>query len=161
MGFHDTNVFFSYAHEDDEYRIQLQEHLKLFERMGVISCWHDRGIIAGEEWEDSISSNLKAADIILALVSSAFLASEYCYGRELKRALSQHASGQSRLIPIIIRPVVWSDSALGKLQALPDNAKPVSTWSDRDAAWANVVRGIKRAVDTIKTQKQDFLRYIP
>ncbi len=79
--------------------------------MGVICCWHEREIIAGEDWEDSISANLKDADIILALVSSAFLASEYCYARELERALIQHASGQSRLIPIIIRPVEWSDSA--------------------------------------------------
>jgi len=33
------------------------------------------------------------------------MASEYCYGREMKVALERHEKGEARVIPILIHPV--------------------------------------------------------
>ena len=72
-----------------------------------------------------IVAHLDAADVILLLVSPDFMASDYCYGVELKRALERHKRGQVRVIPIILRPVYWQ-GILGMLQALPKDGKPVA-----------------------------------
>jgi hypothetical protein len=95
-------VFFSYAHEDEELRNELAKHLKLLERQKVIKGWHDRQITAGEEWKNSIDDHLEAADIILLLISSDFMASDYCYDVELARAMERHALKEARVIPVIL-----------------------------------------------------------
>ena len=117
---------------------------------GLIHAWHDREIGAGQEWEGSIDENLEAANVILLLVSSSFLASPYCRDTEMKRALERHEAGEARVIPIIVRPVDWAGASFGKLQALPKNAEPVTSWSNRDEAWVDVARGIRKAVEELR-----------
>jgi tetratricopeptide (TPR) repeat protein len=139
-------VFVSYAHDDERLRKALDRHLSLLKRDGTISVWHDRDIDAGDDWQSEISRHLEAAQLILALVSPSFLASDYCYEIEMQRALERHRVGEARVIPIVLRPVDWQRSPLGKLQALPARAKPVASWKDRDAAFADVAAGIRAAV---------------
>jgi len=81
------------------------------------------------------------------MVSPDFLASDYCYDVEMKRALERHERGEARVIPVILRPVHWQEAPLGYLQALPNNAKPVTVWSDREEAWRGVVEALSHAVD--------------
>jgi internalin A len=146
-------LFCSYCHKDETLRRQLEIHLSLLHRHGVIASWHDRQIGAGQEWKEQISSNLERADIILLLVSADFMASDYCYDIEMRRALERHEEGTARVIPVIVRDVDWSVAPFSKLQALPRNGKAVRRWSDRDAAWRNVVEGIKTAaVELRKTR---------
>ncbi len=142
-------VFFSYAHKDEELRDELANHLKLLERQGVISAWHDRQITAGTNWEGQIDEHLESAKIILLLVSADFLASDYCYDVELKRAMERHEAKEARVIPIILREVDWQGASFGKLQALPKNAEPVTNWPNRDRAFADIARGIRRAVEEL------------
>jgi hypothetical protein len=138
-------LFCSFSHKDEDLRSQLEVHLKLLQRKGVIASWHDRLIGAGQEWREQISKNLERADLILLLVSADFIASDYCYDIEMTRALERHEVGEALVIPVIVRDVDWSDAPFGKLQALPKNARAVRRWSDRDAAWRSVVEGIKAA----------------
>lgn len=86
-----VRVAFSYSHKDEELRDQLETHLKLFLRQGVISTWHDRKILGGENWVGVIDDNFRRADLILLLVSADFLASDYCYETEMKLALVREA----------------------------------------------------------------------
>ncbi|MFI0404216.1 MAG: toll/interleukin-1 receptor domain-containing protein [Cyanobium sp.] len=127
-------LFISYSHKDESLRLSLGDHLAALKREGVIETWHDRLISAGQEWIDEIRAELEAADIILCLVSAGFLASPYCQDKELKRALERHEAGEALVIPVILKPSDWSSSALGRLQALPANAKPVTKWNNRDEA---------------------------
>src|SRR5438874_2288017 len=93
-------IFYSYAHEDESLQKQLERHLSLLRRQGLISGWHDRQIVAGTEWAQEIDARLETASIILLLISSDFLASDYCYGIEMQRALERHQRGEARVIPI-------------------------------------------------------------
>src|ERR1035438_3180770 len=97
-------VFISYAHEDDELREEFVKHLRQLKRDGLIQDWHDREITAGSEWAGQIDEHLNAADIVVLLVSPDFVASEYCYDIEMKRALERHAAGEARVVPVILRP---------------------------------------------------------
>ena len=72
------DVFISYAHEDESLRAELAQHLALLKREGEIRPWHDREIAAGDEWRGQIDDRLEAADLILLLVSSSFLAGSIC-----------------------------------------------------------------------------------
>lgn len=143
-------LFYSYSHRDETLRNELENHLKLLQRQGVIESWHDRDIEAGDEWKLRISDALERADIVLLLVSSDFLASDYCYELEMKRALERHDTGQARVIPIILRDVNWTKAPFGKLQALPKDALPVTRWPDKDSAWRDVSEGIERVVGTMR-----------
>ncbi len=141
-----AEVFFSYAHEDELWKMELEKHLSLLQRQGLITAWHDRKIIAGAEWAHEIDTHLKTASLILLLVSADFLASNYCWGVELKEAMQRHQAGQACVIPILVRPVDWKESPLGQLQALPRDNKAISSWSNRDEALTGVVDGIRQAL---------------
>jgi len=131
-------------------REELDIHLTLLRRRGLISAWSDREILPGENWGEKIDDNLEAAHIILLLVSRHFLASDYCYDIEMKRALERHAAGEAWVIPIIVRVANWRETRLAKLQALPKDGKPVRKWRDKDVAWASVEEGIERVVKEIR-----------
>src|SRR5438105_5623356 len=139
-------IFISYSHKDQGLRDQLETHLSLLKRQGLISSWHDRKIGAGVEWAGQIDTHLHTAQIILLLVSPDFMASDYCYDIEMTRALARHDAGEARVIPIILRPVDWRSAPFSKLQALPQDAKPITSWQDRDEAFLDVARGIRNLV---------------
>jgi len=144
-----VNVFFSYSHKDEEQRQELLAHLSGLKRGGLIREWHDRKILAGEEWKGEIDKNLEGADLILLLVSAYFIASDYCYEKEMKRALERRAAGEAWVVPIIVRDCEWHTTPIGALQALPTEGKPVLEWPSKDAAWADVARGIRKVVESL------------
>jgi hypothetical protein len=141
-----AKLFISYSHRDERYREQLVSHLAGLRRQGVIADWHDRKIVPGEQWRDAIDQELDDADCVLLLVSSDFLASDYCYSIEMQRTLGKHRQGRVLVIPVIVRPADWQHTPLGELEALPKDAKPVVEWARRDRAWLNVIEGIRRAL---------------
>jgi formylglycine-generating enzyme required for sulfatase activity len=74
------------------------------------------------------------------------LASDYCYSFELKRALKRHASQEACVIPVILRSCDWKNTSFGRLQVLPTNGKPIESWDNRDEAFTDVVRGLRRVL---------------
>jgi hypothetical protein len=145
-------VFFSYTHADEALRDKLATHLRLLERQGIIAGWHDRRIASGQEWAGAIDTNLQTAHIILLLVSADFLASDYCYDREMQQAMARHAAGDARVIPIILRPADWQSAPFGALQALPKDGRPVTEWPNRDTAFLDIARGIRAVAEELASR---------
>jgi hypothetical protein len=108
-------LFFSYAHGDQQLRDRLEKHLSSLKNEGVIGTWHDGKLVAGQELDAGIMERLKTADIILLLVSPDFMSSYYCYEKEMAIALERHQNGTAKVIPVILRPIDWEGSPLGKL----------------------------------------------
>jgi hypothetical protein len=150
-------IFCSYSHRDEEHLNDLRDWLRGLERQELIEWWHDREISPGWEWEEAIDKNLRTADIILLLVSPAFMASDYVYEREISKAVERHDWGEAHVIPIIVRPADWTWASFGKLQALPKDARPITTWPNRDEAWLDVVRGIRKAVQELLVSARENL----
>ena len=144
-----AKVFYSYSHKDEAYKNSLVTHLTILKRIELIDDWHDRKILPGADWGGEISGNLLDSDVIILLVSSDFIASEYCYCKEMSTAIEMHESKQSIVIPVIIRPCEWGESPIGSIQALPKDVKPISTWGNEDEAWLDVVSGIKSVVKNV------------
>jgi len=148
-----ATLFISYSHLDDGLRGELESQLKILQRRGWIDLWHDRRIAAGEDWKRKIDDNLERADIILLLVSADFIASDYCFEIEAKKALERHEKGEAVVIPIILRPCKWQIAEFASLQALPKDGLPITIWSDKDSAWLDVEEGIERVVEERFTLK--------
>ena len=147
-------LFYCYAHEDKPLRDALDSHLSNLKWQNLVEIWHDGQISAGAEWENEIDKRLESADIVLLLVSSAFLNSKYCYGREMTRALQRHEEGTARVIPIILRPVHWENAPFSKLQILPTGAKPVTNWTNADEAYKDIAVQLDVVVRELQTSRK-------
>lgn len=153
-----VTLFYSYAHEDEDLRDELQRHLTILERRGVIRSWHDRAITAGSDWGHEIDQRLHTADVVLLLISTDFIASDYIFGVELDVAMQRQRSGDAVVVPILLRDVDLQPEDADrwpfvKLQGLPRDWKPVTSWSNRDEAWTNVARGLRETVRVIQDRR--------
>jgi hypothetical protein len=144
-----AKLFFSYSHRDSELRDELEIHLAALKREGVIETWHDRRIGAGKEFDNEISQHLEEADIILLLVSPYFIASDYCYEIEMKRAMQRHENGEARVMPVILEPSDWQKLPFGKLMATPTDGKPISKFPNKHDGFLEVTRAIRNAVEDL------------
>ena len=141
----------SCVHEDEGLREELAMQLSLLEHQGCISIWHDRRIPVGPEWKGQIDERLESSQIILLLVSPDFMASDYCFDVEMKRALERHKANEARVIPIILRHVNWREAPFARLQALPVNGRPVTDFPMRDKAFREVEAGIRSVVKELRS----------
>jgi hypothetical protein len=148
-------VFISYSHTDENLCKQLINHLSALKRRGLIREWHDRRIMPGEDWDKSIKQELLDSDIVLLLISSDFIASEYCFDIEISKAMEKHEQKTAIVIPIVLRPCDWTDLPFGKIQGLPKDAKPITTWSNIDEAFVNTIEGIKTIINHICTNSNE------
>lgn len=150
-----VKIFFSYSHEDEQLRKGLELQLRGLARQDLIEVWNDRDISAGTEWEQEINEHLNTADIILLLISPDFIASDYCYSFEMKRAMERHERKEAIVIPIILRPIYWQNTPFGKLQSLPTSAQYVtsSKWFNQDEAFFEVAEGIRSAIDKLRKEQ--------
>jgi hypothetical protein len=149
-------VFVSYARADEKYRVRLDVHLAPLKREGLIDLWSDRVIAPGADWERDIERELASADIIILLVTPDFVASVYCFEKELGEALRRHDEEGVRILPVLIKPVDLEHLPFGRLQGLPLDLRPISAWEDEDEAWLDVTRGVRGAVETIYRGRTAF-----
>ena len=137
-------AFISYSHRDDWALDRLHTHLAMLRREGSIVEWYDREILAGGDLDQEISKQLETCDLFLPLVSPDFIASDYCYEREMTRALERHDAGLVRVVPIIVEPCDWKASPLKRLKALPRDGKPVTEWTNQNNAFMDIVTELRR-----------------
>lgn len=142
-----ASVFFSYSHADEALRDQLEKQLAALKRQGVIETWHDRRIGAGEEFASAIDHHVETDDIILLLVSADFIASDYCYDIEMKRAMERHQAREAIVIPVILRACDWHGTPFGRLNATPPDGKPITQFADRDQAMLEVAKAVREAAE--------------
>lgn len=143
-------LFISYAHRDERMKDELVMRLKLLQAQGLVDCWHDRMIEVGEEWDRHIMRELENADIVLMLVTSASLASDYIRTKEMEASLQRRSRGEAEVFPVILEHCQWQLTALKDLQALPEDAKPVRDWKPQRNGWYNVMEGLRKRIEGMK-----------
>lgn len=149
-----TKLFISYSHLDESYRQELEKHMVIMKYEGLIDSWHDRRILAGDELDPLIMAELEDAKVILCLVSADFLASPYCYTKEMERALERHEKKEARVIPIIVEPCDWLHSPLKKLRSSPNDNRPISKFPNRNDAYLEVVTDIRAVLKEMGVGEQ-------
>jgi hypothetical protein len=140
-------LVFSYAREDETLRDRLETHMSPLERAGLVRCWHDRDIRAGCDWARQIEAAIADAEVVLLLVSPDFVASDYCFTIEMRRALERHAAGSALVIPVLLRPMSIAGQPWAHLQGVPRDLRAVTLWPNQDEALACVVREVLAAIE--------------
>jgi hypothetical protein len=136
-------VFYSYAHEDEAFVRELEKQLSVLKRIGVITTWYDRQIEPGSRWQRDINDHLASARVIVLMVSSDFINSDYCWDREVLVAMQRHELGTAVVVPIVLRETAFLDKTpFGKLQMLPKDALPVVQWPRSDEVCASIAKAL-------------------
>jgi hypothetical protein len=144
-----VQLFYSYAHADSDVREKLDRHLARLRSEKLIDAWVDRRMTAGADFNADIEAALRASQIILLMISSDFIASDYCR-KEMTVALEVHRQAGVRVVPVILRPCDWRFGELETLLALPTDAKPVTHWPTLDDGLFNVALGVRALVQEIR-----------
>ncbi len=144
-----VSMFVTYSRKDLQFLHELQKHMRPLFMVGKVDMWYDGNLEAGSDWENEIKERLHHADIILVLVSADALDSEYMWSKEIKIALERHTKGECIVVPVILRACLWAQTPLANLQALPNGAKPIASWPDRDEAYNNVVSYLSQIIEDI------------
>lgn len=140
------SVFMSYSHTDEEYLKEINKHLSVLKRSSKIDTWSDKEILGGSDLDEEIKKHLENDDIILLLISSDFLASDYCYDTEMKTAIARHEKQDCKVIPIIVRECDWYEAPFGRLKAWPKDGKPIKSFEDRDEAYTQIAKNLKSII---------------
>jgi hypothetical protein len=149
-----VSLFISYSHVDETMRRELDSHLTPMVRNKVITRWSDRKIQAGDKWDTAIDAQLLSADIIVMMLSSDFLASEYIDKVEVPAARRRHENGEARVIPVILRDFDWAYNPLVDLQSVPRDRKDISSFSNKDTAFKEVTTAIREAAEDLRQKRR-------
>lgn len=147
-------IFCYYAQEDQMLLQKLTKHLMPLQWQGLITVWSDTNIEAGTEREREIEAHLNAAKIVLFLISSDFMVSEYYNSEVVKKAIERREQGDLHLIPVLLRFTHWEVPPFKQLQAIPRDGKPIQREeADLDEMLYNVVEQIGHIVRTVRIQE--------
>ena len=94
-------IFISYSSSDRKLADQLRKHLAGRGQPGIFM---DQQVEAGEDLQEAITSGLDKSDVVILLISPAFLQSQW-NAYEAGVALAKERSGQGKVIPILVGDV--------------------------------------------------------
>ncbi len=136
------DAFMCYAPRDHEHAEMLARGLAALEAAGVLALRWDGDITAGSRFTDALRDRLDAADLVVLLVSKAFLGSNFCQDQ------MNHAMAKGMVVvPVILENCDWMKSAARRPECLPSDGNPVSAWKSRADAHADVARGVAAACE--------------
>ncbi len=168
------DVFLSHNRADKPRVRRLAERLK----GAGLRVWLDEWVIQpGDIISLKVDEGLEQSRVLLLCLSPAALASDWV---ALERSTAIHrdpANAGRRFIPLLLADCKLPDTLrrykyvdfreeteaafaelltafagmpFAKLQGLPQDARPVSLWGNRDEAWLDVAKGIPRVVEEIR-----------
>ena len=124
--------FICYARADREIVWKLREHLAAIEVMHGFKFWCDESDIgAGDEWEKAILDAINRADVILAAVSSAAIASKFIIDKELPAIRQRYNANPKTLVMPVWLARSERGAYLAKRQWVPlldGRLTPLAEW---------------------------------
>ena len=152
-------LFVSYSRKDKEQLDELVKYLRPLVDAGKVAPWTDRLIEIGTAWDPAIKESLQSADIILLLVSSDFLDTDYISSIELVDARRRHEENAAVVIPILLSHCYHANYWFSEIQGLPEGFVPLSDAeakgkNEKSRAYTHVVNKIaERADKLVKDRK--------
>ncbi|HLG64174.1 MAG TPA: TIR domain-containing protein [Ktedonosporobacter sp.] len=143
-------IFCASAREDRALVQQLQSHLAVLTRQGNITAWDESKIMPGQDWKKEIEKHLNTARVILVCISPDFFATEQFSSLSWQSVLERQRAGEVVIIPIVLRPAEWQNTAFRIFQMLPRNGRAVSLHRSTDQACAEVAQEITRVVERLR-----------
>lgn len=149
-----VRIFVSYSHKDEAHRVAFHEAVDVLHRRNLVSEWFDGKIVPGKAFEPELFHQLSRAEIAVLLLSPSYVASEFCWGRELKAALEQREHRDMRVVGVLVRPVHLEGTEICRHKLLPKDKRAVTTWTLEDEAWEDVCKGLEQVITDLRSPSQ-------
>jgi Leucine-rich repeat (LRR) protein len=132
-------IFISYSHADSSFKDEFKTAMIAITNwwQGDLMIWDDQHIRPGMDWNREIENNLEDSDIVVCLLSTDFLASDYCK-KEMITALKMRENEGALVIPILVRPCAWEYTPFASLQFTNKKGCPITLSENKDVAWTEV-----------------------
>ncbi|HEU0087651.1 MAG TPA: DUF4062 domain-containing protein [Pseudonocardiaceae bacterium] len=146
-----ARVLMLYARSDQRFAAELGHHLGGLRREGVVAQVRelrvDRDANRANRTNRARESAIRSSDLVLLMVSSDLVTSGYLDQAEFGWLLDLHRARQPQLVPVMLRPVEWKSlpPGLSRIPPLPSGDHSVVEASNREAAFVEVVEGIRLA----------------
>jgi len=123
--------------------------LSTLTKQGWQLSYHWSEIARDVEWREE--DYVDTANLILLLISQEFIASDFCYSKQIIRAVERHRQKNvCHVIPILLRPAsLWRGTPFGHLPFLPKSGQPVSR-CDPDDAFDEIATYVKSKLDSLQ-----------
>lgn len=131
-----------YAPSEKEHAEALARALLDLETAGSLVLHWDRDITAGSRFSDAVRDRIDDADLVLLLMSKAFLSSNFCQD-QMNHAIDRHIA----VVPIVLESCDWMKAAARQHECLPSDSNPVSTWKNKADAYTDIVQGVAAACE--------------
>lgn len=132
-------AFISYSHIDMDYKISLLKHFESINKLYNIDFWHDGLIEAGGHIDSEVIAELDTSDIIILLISSAYISSNFCYNIEMERAFKREQENKCLIVPILLKKTALNESMpFYNLKTLPTDRKPISSFRSKNDGYVDV-----------------------
>ncbi len=140
------SIFISADAEDKDFLTDIKNHFAPLTRNRDISLWDESQVQAGEDFEAVQEAQLKAADVVLCLVSADFMATKMASSL-LQTAFSRMNNQEIVIVPVIVRACSWDlEPSFQGLKVLPQDGKPINKWDDKDEAYNHLVQQFQSIV---------------
>lgn len=151
-----VRVFVTYSHQDARYLQDgsLLGYLSALRNEGV-EFFTDRDISTGDLWHARIKQAIEQTDVVLALVSQAFLNSDYCQNIEISAFLEARRRLGTVILPVILSPCDWkSHEWLAQTQARPRGGRTLEGdfrgRGKRDEIFLSILEDLREAARTVR-----------
>ena len=141
------SCFISYSHKDMKMKHKFISHMESIRRKYNIDIWHDGCIKAGQPIDQIVMSQLCKADIVFLLITADYISSYFCYEVELAKAIERQRQQKCIIVPVILKPVGGLDDLpFGHLLRVPQDGRPITSFSPRDEGYANAITKIDEMI---------------
>src|SRR5262249_20954879 len=138
-------IFISYSRRDAKVKDELLRHLAPLRRQYDIHTWSDSDIPPAADWRQAIQEGMERASLVVLLISSNFLASDFCMDVELSECVRARSDRGLRLVAVIVSDCFWQGVPdIERYQVLPRDAMPIKsrTSRSREGTWVSIVKEI-------------------
>ncbi|HRK83921.1 MAG TPA: COR domain-containing protein [Saprospiraceae bacterium] len=134
------NIFISYSHADSAFFEAFMSEFDNIAKSAQMEVFTDEGIPVGEHWDDYLKDKVSKCNIMILLVSSGFLGSDYIREKEFGEVLRRLSDGQRiRIIPVYFRPCDELGADLSKLQFFKPKGK-IYGFDKKDFSFCDLVK---------------------
>ena len=148
-----ARILVVYSPEDSKHNQQLQNFIRPLERDGLIDCWSEDRLKAGDDRQEAMEKALEGARVAVVLVSQHLLASDRIYSHQLPRLLARAQGGELTLLSVFLSPATAEleisyttpdgtphRDSLTRFQGCGSPQKPLSDllWSDRQRQYTKL-----------------------
>jgi hypothetical protein len=148
---HRNRVVVSYSHHDSDWLERVRVHLRPLEREQSIEFWDDTRIQPGQNWRDEIANSLEAAACAILIVSSHFLASDFCSLEEVPRLLRTARDRGVTILPLIVSPCRFEQaSGISVFQSVNPPSRTLAEMTDPECD-----RTLLRLAEAVQKAQQE------